>query len=127
VRNPKPAFRLTASSPRLPQSNPSRPDTSGEAADDHRPVRVLLVVGRSSVARRLVERIESDFVEVIGWAESVDEAAAMVDTFRPDVVLVATSDVPTWGAQPGFQLDVLTASVRLASLQAVGPKLVEPD
>jgi hypothetical protein len=84
-------------------------------------------LGRSSLARRVFERVEGDAVEVIGWAETVEEAASMVDAFKPDVVLVATSDVPTWQRQPGFQVDVLTASVRLASLQPVGPAFAEPS
>jgi hypothetical protein len=126
VRNRKPGFRLTASVPR-PHRSTSSPDTPGEGDDGDQPVRVLLVVGRSSLARQLFARIDGDLVEVVGFAESVDEAAELVDTYKPDVVLVATSDVGTWQRQPGFQLDVLNASVRLASLGPPGPTLVEPN
>jgi hypothetical protein len=80
-------------------------------------VRVLLVVGgESSLARRLLEAVEHDSVEVVGCAETVDEAASMVDFCKPDVVLVADGRSPGWEASDGAQLDALKTSLRLASL-----------
>jgi hypothetical protein len=84
-----------------------------------KPVRVLLVVGgETSLARQLLEETQDDWVQVVGWAETVDEATAMLDMCDPDVVLVADSDRPGWEALGTVQLDALKASLRLATLKA---------
>jgi chemotaxis response regulator CheB len=79
-------------------------------------VRVLLVVGGESfLARRLLETAQHDSVEVVGCAETVEEAASMADFCKPDVVLVADGRSPGWEASNGAQLDALKTSLRLAS------------
>jgi hypothetical protein len=90
-------------------------------------VRVILVVGPSPLAKRLFDRVQGDSVDVIGCVETIDEAVSMVDSYKLDVVLVATAAVPAWKMQAGFQLDVLEASVTLASLPPAGPAVAEPD
>jgi hypothetical protein len=91
-------------------------------------VRVLLVVGDCSLARGIFEAAQDDSVEVIGCAETVEEAASMVDFYKPDVVLLANREEPSWEEPAGFQLDVLKTSLQLASLVPnYDPARGEPD
>ncbi|MDE1183869.1 response regulator [Paraburkholderia sp.] len=67
----------------------SRESSTSSAPPEHGPLRVLLIEDSPLIRRSLVEAIDaSGMLQVSAWAESADEAIALLGDERFDVVIV---------------------------------------
>jgi len=105
---------LKFSSPASPDSPLLRAQRDDHEAEALEPLRVMLVGGRAVTVGPL--DIDGRRVEVVGFAERVDEAASMAELYRPDVVVVTAN-----GTAGGLPIDLLGAVLKLASARPDAP------